>query len=135
MYCPLCNTELQLKQINFTEAIYLCPDISCSYPTNNQCTVVKRRLEGIKRTRKPKSNKEKYKSSHGSDNNSDNNTDFDLDELISSALVHLNSSSLEKSNMSSNVDNTNGNYLSENVQSEQGFDKELEDFLNGLDNS
>ncbi|CAG9832378.1 unnamed protein product [Diabrotica balteata] len=132
MYCPLCNTELQLKQINFTEAIYLCTNISCSYPTNNKCTVVKRRLEEIKRIRKhPKTNKAKYKSCHGSDNNSDNNTDFDLDELVSSTLMHLNPSSLEQAN----IDNENGNHLSESVKNEQVFDKELEEFLNGLGNS
>ena len=49
--CPLCSTEhadtsctLILKQVNATEAIYVCSNSECTYPVGEEVIVVKRTI-------------------------------------------------------------------------------------------
>lgn len=52
MICPVCrnnnqNCKLVLKQINFSTAVYLCEDETCTYPVGYEWMFVQRNLENI----------------------------------------------------------------------------------------
>ncbi|KAF7270960.1 uncharacterized protein LOC143202379 [Rhynchophorus ferrugineus] len=48
--CPECFQKLELKQINMNMAILMCLNLKCSYPVNEQCVLVHRRIEDIKKS-------------------------------------------------------------------------------------
>ncbi|ERL89776.1 hypothetical protein D910_07137 [Dendroctonus ponderosae] len=50
--CPICAKELELQQINLSEALVMCLDTTCKYPVGHECIIVKRRLADIKKTLK-----------------------------------------------------------------------------------
>lgn len=49
MLCPVCGTNLELKQINFTNAVFICMDLKCPYPVGTECIQVKRNYQDINR--------------------------------------------------------------------------------------
>lgn len=50
MVCPLCGSNLELKQINFTNAVFICMDLKCPYPVGTECILVERNYQDINRT-------------------------------------------------------------------------------------
>lgn len=133
MLCPQCNSTLVLKQINFTEAVYICKNQSCSYPTkNSQCYVVQRKLVDLKKFNK-NAKQQNVAATPPHDGNKDQ--DFDIDSLISSALMNLDSSSTLEQNVNDNclpeLKNDNLGIYDKNVSDEI----DLEEIFNSLDNS
>ncbi|XP_056629577.1 uncharacterized protein LOC130440454 [Diorhabda sublineata] len=130
MTCPLCNRRLKLKQINLTEAVYLCTDLTCSYPINNQCYIVKRNLENLQKISKYStiSTVSNSNSPHGNITDVDN--DLDIDELVSETLTNLNYS---RENVYNNLDTKKFETSVGKIENTT-YDADLEEFINGLTN-
>ncbi|CAG9824868.1 unnamed protein product [Phaedon cochleariae] len=100
MICPMCGSSLKLKQINFTIAIYICIDLKCPYPVNEQCLEVYRKLGNMNSDMiipelHTANNNNSIESSNKNNKQvsppiAEENKDFDLDSLVENTLTNLN---------------------------------------------
>ncbi|KAG5899757.1 hypothetical protein JTB14_006094 [Gonioctena quinquepunctata] len=148
MVCPLCGKPLEIKQISFTNAIYLCVDLKCPYPVNQQCFVVERQLDEKNNfisgpsPEKPKTVGYSKPPDPPPYENVGQDGDFDLNAVISNALSNLGSEAVEnipvnnaESIQNNNVrlnNNDNHDATSNPPYVESNHFAELEEIFNGL---
>lgn len=120
--CPKCNKELQLKQINFESAVYICPDLKCPYPVGDKCVTVQRNFRLI--NKKPQPLSADVKEQLFKEVNSEPVKDEHVEEANSSSLT----ASLSKD------DENIAQLLTEcDTKLLESFDvKEIDDFLTDL---
>lgn len=130
--CPICGKHLELQQINFKSAIFMCLDLECPYPTYGDCVVVRRNIENINTAvdvcalLKQQENKANCK--QNIEQYLDNSFFSDFEELMNSQTN------------SHNIDSDNqNNFIKEETSSQQsiktenhGEFSEFDDFLTNL---
>lgn len=88
MFCPVCEnkgckTKLTLKQINFSTAVYMCPDVKCTYPVGYEWIMVTRSLDDMN---KPQEEFEEQLKSQQNPANFSNVEVIDFDQWLNEAF-------------------------------------------------